>query len=225
MARGDLLPSLAAVDGARDLLELTTGDLWLAYLALGGNCSAGDLTSWLEGSAEPSPAEYRVLQHALAEALAERSLSFPVPAELGPSAGLPSPRVVDIREVLARSPLAPRASRRFTERCLASIELAPGTVERVRLAVSELVTNVVVHTDSDPVIEASLHRPSLLFGVSDRSAAVPVHRERPSRPGGHGIRVVATVSDRWGTLITETGKCVWVEFDRSGAGRTSTRIN
>jgi anti-sigma regulatory factor (Ser/Thr protein kinase) len=86
----------------------------------------------------------------------------------------------------------------------------------VRLATSEMVTNVVAHTDGGGEMRAWDPTPDVPFRVEveDRSpapAAIP-----PDTPevGGRGLAIVAAISDDWGSEQNLHGKTVWAEFDR-----------
>ena len=79
------------------------------------------------------------------------------------------------------------------------------------LVASELVTNVVMHTqrggrmlawDTDPV----------RLEVHDSSPLPPAVTGK--QPGGRGLRIIDAVCSGWGTAIVPTGKVVWAEFDR-----------
>lgn len=93
------------------------------------------------------------------------------------------------------------------------------------LLVSELVSNVVRHVGdtSAMVLEVQLSEPGLRIGVVDASTARPSAREHPTTAvGGHGMRLVAAVADRWGSEWCRGGKRVWFELATRGrpAGRT-----
>lgn len=86
----------------------------------------------------------------------------------------------------------------------------------VRLATSELVTNVIVHTDGGGEMRAWDPTPDvpLRVEVEDHSSApavIPVHSPQV---GGRGLSIVASISDRWGSDPQPHGKIVWAEFDR-----------
>jgi hypothetical protein len=38
----------------------------------------------------------------------------------------------------------------------------------------------------------------------------------PSRPGGHGLRVIGRLSRQWGSEPRGEGKAVWFEVERAG---------
>jgi anti-sigma regulatory factor (Ser/Thr protein kinase) len=92
-------------------------------------------------------------------------------------------------------------------------------VEDVRLVVSELVTNSILHarlspddkisltvTVSDGAVHGSVCDPGPGFGMP--SEPTP----RPDLSGGWGLPIVETISDRWG--VKRNGNaCVWFEID------------
>ncbi len=89
----------------------------------------------------------------------------------------------------------------------------------VRLAVSELVTNVVVHTADGGELRAWSPRSDLPLRIEvqdddPRIPSIPVER---LVGGGRGLSIVAAVSARWGVDAVLPGKTVWAEFDRAGS--------
>lgn len=87
--------------------------------------------------------------------------------------------------------------------------------ERAALLVSELVTNVVRHVagQSKMVLQVNLTEPALRVSVTDVSLDGPRLREpMAEEPGGHGLRLLAAVADRWGTEQRPGGKQVWFEL-------------
>jgi anti-sigma regulatory factor (Ser/Thr protein kinase) len=100
-------------------------------------------------------------------------------------------------------------------------ELADTRKEDVVLLVGELVANSVVHAEageSDEIVMEILIGPDVVrVAVTDRgSSSVPTVRPRTSSlEGGHGLRLVEQLSDRWG--ITREGDRltrVWFEMLR-----------
>jgi len=86
----------------------------------------------------------------------------------------------------------------------------------VRLATSEMVTNVVVHTADGGELRAWDPRPDVPLRVEvedDDPAGPTIPVDRPA-VGGLGLSIVDTVSDRWGVEDAPPGKIVWAEFDR-----------
>ena len=83
----------------------------------------------------------------------------------------------------------------------------------VLLLVSELVANACVHTSGPTELTLSRTPERLRIEVGDQGRALPVprRRQRPGRPGGHGLLIVDRLSTRWGVEQREHGKAVWVE--------------
>jgi DNA-binding NarL/FixJ family response regulator len=89
-------------------------------------------------------------------------------------------------------------------------------VSSVELLVSELVTNAVVHAESAPRIEVHVARQGVRVAVRDDDPSLPRPRDPDAgRPGGRGLRLVESISNRWGAEPTNGGKVVWFEIDRS----------
>ena len=82
----------------------------------------------------------------------------------------------------------------------------------VLLATSELVTNVVKHTDDGGELNAWLEPGGALHvEVHDTDPTLPTLIE-PTDVGGRGLRILEALADEWGTAPTETGKVVWATF-------------
>jgi len=91
------------------------------------------------------------------------------------------------------------------------LEVPPERLDAVLLAVSELTTNVLVHTE---------HRPTVTLRGGDGRVRVEVH-DGDARPpqllpfdprvsGGNGLRLVDAYTDAWGVeLLPGDGKVVW----------------
>ena len=90
--------------------------------------------------------------------------------------------------------------------------------DAVTLTASELVTNVVRHTDSTGVMQAWDPTPDipLRLEVEDHDPAIPVIVDEPV-VGGRGLMIVDTLADAWGVEPTADGKVVWAEFNRPPA--------
>jgi anti-sigma regulatory factor (Ser/Thr protein kinase) len=114
---------------------------------------------------------------------------------------------------------APRTARRALESL--DGQIPPALQDDVRLLVSELVANSVLHAGVGP--DDSL---TLVLSVSEERLRVEVHEPdhgfRPSFPAqreasgsGSGLLIVERVADRWG-ITREAGTCVWFEIDHPG---------
>ncbi|MDI5964507.1 SpoIIE family protein phosphatase [Streptantibioticus silvisoli] len=83
------------------------------------------------------------------------------------------------------------------------------------LLVSELVANVVRHA-SGPARLRMIRGRTLICEVSDDSLTTPrVRHASDTDEGGRGLQLVASLSHRWGTRYTDSGKCIWTEQLRS----------
>ncbi|WP_431043367.1 ATP-binding SpoIIE family protein phosphatase [Streptomyces sp. P1-3] len=99
----------------------------------------------------------------------------------------------------------------------------PDQVESAVLLVSELVTNVLVHTDGDALMlaEISGRRGARRFrlDVADDSDELP-HRRRPGElaSSGRGLWLLEMLADTWGVDPRGAGKCIWFELLEEGSG-------
>lgn len=90
-------------------------------------------------------------------------------------------------------------------------------VDDLALVVSELVTNVVRHTSCDEAAVALFRsRDTLRVEVSDGDTTPPHLTTGPvtEHGSGLGLRIVDSLSSRWGVRAATDGKTVWAEFDR-----------
>ncbi|MER5440911.1 SpoIIE family protein phosphatase [Streptomyces sp. NPDC002790] len=86
------------------------------------------------------------------------------------------------------------------------------------LLVSEMVTNVLVHTDGDALLVAEMTRHGveprrLRVEVADASDDLP-HRRRPGElaSSGRGLVLMELLADRWGVDPRGEGKSIWFEL-------------
>ncbi len=87
-------------------------------------------------------------------------------------------------------------------------------VDDVAVMTSELVTNVIAHTLSEPRISVAWGEGAVRVAVSDDDPSQPVVRSfAPQRVGGNGLRIVDAWSEAWGVDAHEVGvgKTVWFE--------------
>jgi nicotinamide-nucleotide amidase len=122
---------------------------------------------------------------------------------------------------------APRTARQ-TLRPLIGDEGNP-IARAVETVASELVTNVVRHTDDGGIMRAWDPKTDLPFHleVSDPDPTMPQLRETPGASGGFGMRIIDQMADAWGAEPTEHGKTIWAEFNRPGRqpDQTATEPN
>lgn len=91
--------------------------------------------------------------------------------------------------------------------------VADPIADDVTLVASELVTNVVQHTDSGGLMEAWDDDP-FVISVTDFGAASPSPQVDPDDQGGRGLHIVDELANDWGTTSRPDGKTVWAKFDR-----------
>ncbi|MFI7242997.1 ATP-binding SpoIIE family protein phosphatase [Streptomyces qinglanensis] len=95
----------------------------------------------------------------------------------------------------------------------------PDQVDGAVLMLSEMLTNVLVHTDGDAVLVAEITVPpqgegrTLWVGVSDPSDELP-HRRSPGElaSSGRGLMLLGMLADRWGVDPRGEGKRTWFEI-------------
>jgi len=83
----------------------------------------------------------------------------------------------------------------------------------VTLVASELVANVVQHTNAGGLMEAWSDDPFVL-SVTDFGTALPSPQAEADEHGGRGLHIIDDLADDWGTTPNEHGKTVWATFDR-----------
>ncbi|MFH9616391.1 SpoIIE family protein phosphatase [Streptomyces pratensis] len=88
------------------------------------------------------------------------------------------------------------------------------------LVVSELVTNAIRY-GGDPIRLRLIRDTALICEVFDGSSTAPhLRRARIFDEGGRGLLLVASLTERWGTRYTGTGKTIWAEQPLPGTKET-----
>jgi anti-sigma regulatory factor (Ser/Thr protein kinase) len=83
----------------------------------------------------------------------------------------------------------------------------------VRLCVSELISNAIVHTACPSTVSASWTGTRLRVEVADASLRPPVAEEdSDTRTRGRGLTVVQALAWDWGWYPAGSGKVVWFEI-------------
>lgn len=115
--------------------------------------------------------------------------------------------------------------REFTRRALADWGWIPDPPDRTRqtvaadvlLVISEILANAVMHAGGARAltVDSGQATGALRMEVTDGDPTVPAPpaEHRPGLPGGHGLLIVAKLSDRWGVIPGADGKTVWAEVD------------
>lgn len=114
---------------------------------------------------------------------------------------------------LGATPISASGARKFVSRHLVDHRLT-FLVEPVRLVVSELATNALVHAQTAFVVTLSREDATVRVTVTDTSPWIlgraPDH---VLRADGRGLGIVKVLSREWG-IITDVGsKTVWATFE------------
>jgi anti-sigma regulatory factor (Ser/Thr protein kinase) len=107
---------------------------------------------------------------------------------------------------------APAQARRIIAEELSS-RLPDGTLDDIKLMVSELVANGVVHgslSADDPVVLELVVNSEVRCRVMDHGPGFAERVQRAKRRGW-GLRVVEVLSDRWGMQCSPDHTEVWFE--------------
>ncbi|MEC4020401.1 ATP-binding protein [Streptomyces sp. H27-D2] len=117
---------------------------------------------------------------------------------------------------LAGEPASVPKARRWIAGLLRGWELPDDTRDAARLLISELVTNAVVHTDSEEIVcSAGLADTLLYLEVRDQGTAAkgPPRRRDPGADAedGRGLLIVTDVSEDFGVRArdNEAGHTIW----------------
>ncbi len=132
----------------------------------------------------------------------------------GYEAGVGSDRVPDISFRFDHDAGAARRARRALRPLL---EPDDPLAQPVALSASELISNVVTHTESGGEMRVWDPKPDvpLRLEVEDSNNDPPVQQSPNGWDvTGRGLRIVQRLSDAWGTFRTAAGKVVWAEFNR-----------
>ena len=88
-----------------------------------------------------------------------------------------------------------------------------GRLDDGELALSELVTNAVLHGREPVAVRLQVGDDALRVEVSDASPVSPSFSMLdPTAVTGRGLLLISAVSDRWGVEPTADGKAVWFEL-------------
>jgi DNA-binding NarL/FixJ family response regulator len=86
--------------------------------------------------------------------------------------------------------------------------------DAVKLLVTELVANAVLHARTDIEVTVRLLSDTLRLEVADRSPAHILRREATSDDtSGRGSELIDIMSRAWGLIGKPDGKCIWFELD------------
>jgi len=114
---------------------------------------------------------------------------------------------------LPASPAAPRLGRQFVGQALHDWRL-DDLAETVTLLTSEIVTNAVIHAGSASKLRVERVDGGVRVTVADggeHGVAEPSAR-RVDSAGGHGLALVDTLADQWGSRRLDGRHEVWFEL-------------
>lgn len=122
--------------------------------------------------------------------------------------------VAEVHTSLVRDARSSSNARRFVEETLRRWDCEE-VLETVKLLVSELVTNSIVHGGSAPEVAVFLRADALRIEVSDRGEGAPAPRAAEDEAtSGRGLAMVEMLASAWGVEATGDGKTVWFEVPR-----------
>ena len=101
---------------------------------------------------------------------------------------------------------------RQARRALAPVIETDAFADDVNLVATELVSNVVRHTDDGGRMEAWDGDP-FRVEMHDSSPVLPQTAPATTK-GGRGLRIVDALSSNWGSEPLPDGKVVWAELER-----------
>lgn len=110
---------------------------------------------------------------------------------------------------LSAHPTSPRAAREFVASTLEDWGWTDNVATPVLLT-SELVSNAVIHAESDIVVTVYVGE-RLRVELFDESI---VHPSRERLGSGRGLQLVDALAASWGVRPEGRGKTVWFELDR-----------
>jgi DNA-binding NarL/FixJ family response regulator len=126
--------------------------------------------------------------------------------------------LAEARVTLEGTPEAPGMARRFVDDTLDRWECGE-ILDTVKLLVSELVTNALIHARTDAAVAVVLLRDVIRVEVADGSPVRPQPRSpEPHEPNGRGLQLVERMASAWGVTERQPGKVVWFEVPRLDTG-------
>jgi anti-sigma regulatory factor (Ser/Thr protein kinase) len=130
--------------------------------------------------------------------------------------------VTDLTELaLSRGWSTAAQAREFVTACVARHGLRE-LCDDAALVTSELVTNVLVHTDSVPTVRVLVAVDLVRVEVEDACPVLPVAGILDATAAcGRGLVLVEQLTQRWGvTRVAGPGKAVWFELAAGGSAAT-----
>ena len=119
---------------------------------------------------------------------------------------------VEQQFVLPRVAESVARARSLLRSALEQHPLSDAGTERSLLAISELVTNAVLHAEAELILKIAASAEGVQVELADGSPEPPVLRiAAPDEVGGRGLAIVDAVADDWGVRPDPDGggKVVW----------------
>ena len=122
--------------------------------------------------------------------------------------------VISARATFGKSVASSGDARRFMTATLHEWDVDE-LLDQVNLLVSELVTNAVVHADSEAEVAVVLTTDALRVEVADEGGGMAIRKDAELLDtSGRGISLVDTISTRWGVNPRAGGgKTIWFELE------------
>lgn len=118
------------------------------------------------------------------------------------------------RAKLDAQPQSAASARRFVDETLHRWE-CDELFDVVGLLTSELVTNAILHAQSEIELSVSMTPDAIRIDVADHSAAMPSRRDAAEEDtSGRGLGLVEALATSWGVDERPGGKSVWFELPR-----------
>jgi anti-sigma regulatory factor (Ser/Thr protein kinase) len=116
------------------------------------------------------------------------------------------------RRSFAHDPSSIAEARRFAAQLV--IEWGhPVLADDTALLVSEVVSNAILHAESNPVVEVIELDDGIRIEVADEADALPKQAGRDvTRSSGRGLQIVESLSRAWGVRALPLGKVTWFEL-------------
>ena len=118
---------------------------------------------------------------------------------------------IDAELRLSGDAIAVRRARRFVRELL--VDAPEDLVNDAELTVSELVTNAVLHTESDVWLRLRRKGPGVRIDVYDDSTSTPLPADAGDEATtGRGLALVTSLATKWGVEPRGEGKIIWCEL-------------
>lgn len=115
---------------------------------------------------------------------------------------------------LPASPASPASARRFVADVLWRHSFSSACIETAVLLTSEVVTNAVVHAQTEIDVLVAVRAPSVRIAVRDQGPGLPVVRKGDAGDAvGLGLTLVRGMAEDWGVVQHDDLDSKWVWFE------------